>query len=371
MGSFRVTEHMSATLLDHRGIAGADSKSTHTARVMLCDDEPAIIEVLTVYLEDAGYTNIVATSDASRAMGLLRASPPDILITDLMMPEVDGFEILRKMRADLHLSRVPVIILTAYNDPDNKLRALELGATDFLSKPVDSSELELRVRNSLAAKFYQDQLQKAYQRSHRLLLGILPPSVAERLELGDTNVVDYFAEVTVLFADLTGFTRLASETEVTAAVQHRNHVFKAFDQLVDERGVDKIKTIGDSYLLVGGLTHRSADHARTVVDAGQAMLSIAERMAADAGANFRLRIGVHTGPVVAGVMGANNFYYDLWGDTVNVASRMKSTSGHGQIQISDVTRRIVGDDFEVEARDASDFKGMGGMDTFYVLGRGS
>ncbi len=362
---------MSTPLLHRLGNIAADPLSADTARVMLLDDEPAIIEVLKVYLEDAGYTDIVATTDASRAMGLLRAAPPDLLITDLMMPDVDGFQILRQMRADIHLSHIPVVILTSYQDPEIKLRALELGATDFLAKPVDPSELVLRLRNNLAVKVYQDHLQQAYQRSHRLLLGILPPSVAERLELGETDVVDYFEQATVLFANLAGLTNVASEIDATVAVQQRNQVFKAFDQLVDEQGLEKIKTIGDSYMLVGGLTQRRADHTGTVVDAGLAMLSIAERLAAEGGANFQLRVGVHTGPVVAGVIGANKFYYDLWGDTVNVASRMESTSINGRLQISDVTRRALGDDFQVEARGAVDIKGNGAMNTFFVLGRGN
>jgi adenylate cyclase len=288
-----------------------------------------------------------------------------------MMPDVDGFEILRQMRADLRLSRIPVVMLTSYKDSKNKLRALELGATDFLTKPVDPSELVLRLRNNLAVKAYQDRLQQAYQQSHRLLLSILPPSVAERLELGETEVVDYFDEATVLFADLVGFTNFASEIDATIAVQQLNRVFKAFDQLVDERGLEKIKTIGDSYMMVGGLPQRRADHASAVVDAGLAMLSIAEGLAAEGGTNFQLRVGAHTGPVVAGVIGTNKFYYDLWGDTVNVASRMESTSINGRLQISDVTRRALSDDFRVEARGAIDIKGKGAMDTYLVLGQGS
>jgi len=370
-GHFRVTVHMGASLQDYWGNTTANSKSTYAARVMLCDDEPAIIEVMRVYLEEAGYTNIISNTNASRTMALLRAAPPDILITDLMMPEVDGFEILRQMHADPHLSRIPVIIFTAYNDPDNKLRALELGAADFLAKPVDPSELVLRLRNNLAVKVYQDQIRQAYQQSHRLLFGILPPSVAERLELGDTDVVQYFAEVTVLFAELTNFTKLVSESDATVAAQQRNHVFEAFDQLADQQGLDRIKTFGDDYMLVGGLTHHSAGHAGSVVDAGLAMLSNVERLAAEAGADFQLRVGAHTGPVVAGVIGANKSYYDLWGDTVNVARRMESTSVHGRMQISSVTHRVVGDDFEVEVRNAPDVRGMGGMKTFYVLGHGN
>lgn len=342
---------------------------TPHVRVMMLDDESTVIEILKIYLSDAGYEDIIATNDSARAMDLLRVATPDVLITDLMMPAVDGFEILRQVRADPRLSHIPVIVLTASTASSNKLRALELGATDFLAKPVDPSELVLRLRNNLAVKAYQDELQRAHQESDRLLLSILPAPVAERLKRGETDVADYFEAATVLFADLVDFTDFASKTDAATVVQRLNRVFQAFDQIVEARGLEKIKTIGDSYMLAGGLPRPSADHARTVVDAALAMLSITDRMAAQGHADSQLRIGVHTGPLVAGVIGTSKFYYDLWGDTVNVASRMESSGIAGRIQISEATRLAIGDEFKVEARGAIDIKGKGPMETFFVLGR--
>ena len=350
--------------------AVVDPPSTVAARVMLLDDDPTIIEVLKNYLQEAGYTDIVATTDASRAVSLLQQAAPDLLITDLMMPEVDGFEILKKMRADHRLERIPIIVLTSSTNPEHKLHALELGATDFLSKPVDPSELVLRLRNNLMIKTYQDQLQQAHLQSDRLLLNMLPASVAERLKRGETDVADYFDEATVLFADLVNFTDFASKTDATTAVQRLNQVFKAFDQVVDARGLEKIKTIGDSYMLAGGLPQRRADHARAVIDAGLDMLTVVGRLGEQGGADFQLRVGAHTGPVVAGVIGTNKLYYDLWGDTVNVASRMESTGVNGRLQISEATRQSLGDEFRVEARGAIDIKGKGTMDTFFVFRHG-
>jgi class 3 adenylate cyclase len=365
------TDHVTTPLLQPLGDTTPESQSTLAARVMLLDDDPIVIDVLKVYLEDAGYTDIIATTDASRAVDLLRAASPDLLITDLMMPEVDGFEILRQLRADIHLSHTPVIVLTSSTESNDKLRALELGATDFLAKPVDPSELVLRLHNNLTVKAYQDQIQKAHQESDRLLLSILPASIAERLKRGETDVTDYFEEATVLFADLVNFTSFASKTNAATAVQLLNQVFNAFDQVVDEKGLEKIKTIGDSYMLAGGLPMRRADHASAVVDAGLAMLSFVERLATEDGpaSNFLLRIGAHTGPVAAGVIGTKKFYYDLWGDTVNVASRMESTGIDGRFQISEATRQAVGDEFQLEARGAIEVKGKGEMETFFVLGR--
>jgi adenylate cyclase len=367
----QLAEYVNSPLFQPLDVAAAESQTTVSARVMLLDDDPIVIDVLTVYLEDAGYTDIVATTDAAEALDMLRTAAPDLLITDLMMPDVDGFDILRQVRADLHLSHIPVIVLTSSTDSNDKLRALKLGATDFLAKPVDPSELVLRLHNNLTSKAYQDQLKTARQESDRLLLSILPASVAERLKRGETDVTDYFDEATVLFADLVNFTSFASSTNAANAVQLLNQVFNAFDQVVDELGLEKIKTIGDSYMLAGGLPMRRPDHASAVVDAGLAMLKIVERMPAQDGvsANFLLRVGAHTGPVAAGVIGTKKFYYDLWGDTVNVASRMESAGVNGQFQISEATRKAVGNKFNVESRGGIEIKGKGTMDTYFVVDR--
>jgi adenylate cyclase len=346
----------------------AASENALDVRVMMVDDDPLITDMLTIYLRDAGYTDLITTNDSSRAMDLMGVAAPDLLITDLRMPEIDGFELLRQVRNDSRLSHIPVIMLTSSSDSQSKLEALELGATDFLAKPVDPSELVLRLRNNLAVKAYQDQLQLAQQESDRLLLSILPAPVAERLKRGETNVADYFDSATVLFADLVGFTNFASKTDANTVVQQLNEVFQAFDQIVESRGLEKIKTIGDSYMLAGGLPRPMTNHARTVVDAGLAMLSLAGRMASQGHAVSQVRIGVHTGPLVAGVIGTSKFYYDLWGDTVNVASRMESSGVTGRLQISNETRLAINNEFEVEARGPVDIKGKGLMETYFVLG---
>lgn len=142
----------------HAGNLNGRFKLLQNAKVMMVDDEPITSEMLQSFLKDAGYRNFLLTSDPSEALELLVNQRPDVLLLDLMMPKVNGFDILRAMRADAKLRHIPVIVLTSSSDAENKLQALELGATDFLAKPVDSSELALRLRNTLAAKAYQDQL---------------------------------------------------------------------------------------------------------------------------------------------------------------------------------------------------------------------
>ncbi len=340
------------------------SQSLSDATIMMVDDEPSIIEVIQVFLEDAGYSKFVTTSRPIDARHLLVEARPDVVLLDLIMPDLSGFDILALMRSDSALAHTPVIVLTASTDAPAKLRALELGANDFLAKPVDPSELVLRMRNNLAVKAYQDRLRLEQEKSDGLLLSILPAPVAARLKQGERTIADYFDEVTVLFADLVEFTDFASGTDPATLVKRLNEVFQAFDELVEARGLEKIKTIGDAYMLAGGLPIPRPDHAEAVVAAGLDMLAIADRLG-----GLSLRVGVHTGPVVAGVIGQSKFNYDLWGDTVNVASRMESQGIPNCIQLSEATRNALSDGFLVEPRGPVVIKGKGTMMTYVVQRR--
>ena len=336
------------------------------ARIVMVDDEPTVLEILKIHLGDAGYGNVITLTDSSRALDLLRASPPDILLTDLMMPNVDGLQLLAGVRADARLAHLPVIVLTSSRDGDVKYQALNLGANDFLSKPVDPSELVIRLRNNIKVKHYQDQLAEARRESDRLLLSILPEPVAERLKRGE-SVTDHFEDTTVLFADLVNFTDFASRASASTVVDQLNEIFRTFDRLVVARGLEKIKTIGDSYMLAGGVPVRRADHASAVVDTALAMIEVTGQFCELGRACGQL----HTGPLVAGVIGTSKFSYDLWGDTVNVASRMETHGVTGSVQISETTRAAIGDAFELEARGPVDIKGKGLMETWFVTGRRS
>ncbi len=341
-----------------------DTRKLSDATIMMVDDEPSVTDVIQMFLEDAGYRKFISTSRSTEAMGLLAERNPDVVLLDLLMPELSGFEILASMRADTAFAHVPVIILTSSTDASARLKALELGANDFLAKPVDPSELVLRLRNNLAVKAYQDQLRQEQQKSDRLLLNILPEPVAARLKRGESTIADYFPEVTVLFADLVQFTDFASGTDPTTLVQRLNEVFQTFDELVEARGLEKIKTVGDSYMLAGGLPIPRRDHADAVVAVGLDMLAFLERLG-----GWSIRLGVHTGPVVAGVIGQSKFNYDLWGDTVNVASRMESQGIPNRIQISQCTRNALTDSFLVEPRGPMVIKGKGTMMTYIVRSR--
>lgn len=212
------------------------------------------------------------------------------------------------------------------------------------------------------------ELEQEKQKSDRLLLNVLPSAIVARLREGETTIADDYASVTVLFADIVGFTPLAARHPAAELVGLLGEVFSSFDELVVERRLEKIKTIGDAYMAAGGLTDPDSDHALRVVDLGLAMQATAERRAADWQA-LRLRIGVHTGPASGGVIGRHKFAFDLWGDTINVASRLEQHGLAGQVHISHETWLQVNDDFVCEPRGETELRGVGGRQTYLVVGR--
>ena len=210
-------------------------------------------------------------------------------------------------------------------------------------------------------------LGKERERSERLLLNILPAPIAERLKTSGDSIAEHSDGVTVLFADIVGFTPLSASKTPQALVELLNRIFSEFDALADTHGLEKIKTIGDAYMAVAGLPNPWADHASRAARMALAMLDATARVAAQTGEKLALRIGLHSGPVVAGVIGRRKFTYDLWGDTVNTASRMESHSLPGAIHCTEATAMLLQGTFRLQARGAMAIKGKGEMNTFLLL----
>jgi adenylate cyclase len=205
--------------------------------------------------------------------------------------------------------------------------------------------------------------------NERLLLNILPAPIAQRLRDGEPLIADRFDDVTLLFADVVEFTRLSSTLSPSELVSVLNEVFSAFDGLVDRYGLEKVKTIGDAYMVVGGLTDGSADHTARVADMALALTAAIDRIDAAVRLGIRFRIGIHCGPVVAGVIGSKKFIYDIWGDAVNLASRMESLGAPGRIQVTHAVRERLEGRFQLEPRGLIDVKGKGPTPAWYLVAR--
>lgn len=212
-------------------------------------------------------------------------------------------------------------------------------------------------------------LEAEYAKSEALLHNILPPSVAERLKENPDVIADGHSPVTILFADMVGFTNLASRLSPEALVSLLNKVFSRFDALAVEMGVEKIKTIGDAYMVVAGLPQPRDDHAQAIARLALAMAAATDEVARESGESLQIRIGIHSGAVVAGVIGQEKFAYDIWGDAVNVAARMESHGAPGKIQVSADTAALLGDDFDLEPRGEIEVKGKGAMQAFFLTAK--
>lgn len=210
----------------------------------------------------------------------------------------------------------------------------------------------------------------AQRRVEALLLNILPDEVAERLQHDPSTIADHFDEVSILFADVVDFTPMSSRLDAREVVGLLDRLFTSFDELVDRYGVEKIKTIGDCYMVAAGVPRHRADHAQALADLALEMRECARSCLADSSPHdLRLRIGISSGPVVAGVIGRRRFLYDLWGDTVNMASRMESHGSPDTIQITRSTRELLADDFVTESRGLVEVKGKGEVETWILVGR--
>jgi PAS domain S-box-containing protein len=215
----------------------------------------------------------------------------------------------------------------------------------------------------------EDEAERERERAEQLLLNILPVTVAQRLRRGEGLIADHYTEATVLFADIVDFTRLSANIAPEAVVSYLNVIFSEFDQLAQDLGLEKIKTIGDAYMVVGGVPTPRLDHTEAVVEMALAMLEACRRLSRGTQMPFTMRIGINTGPVVAGVIGIKKFIYDLWGDTVNLASRMESHGVTGEIQVTDMVHQRMRQKYLFEARGNVDIKGRGQQKTYLLKGR--
>ena len=315
--------------------------------VLVVDDEEHNRTLLRDPLEAYGY-EVEEAENGMQALRRIALHPPDAILLDLMMPEMDGLEVCRHLRKDPRTAHIPILMITALSARGDRLLGIKAGANDFLNKPIDLQDVILRVGNAIYAKRLHDQLGAEREKSEWLLLNILPKPIAERMKQGETNIAENHPDVTVLVADLVGLASLEGHIEPGQVVMLLNEVFTAFDLLVEKHGLEKIKTAGDSYLVAGGILNFRPDHPEATAALALDLREEMERFNHQNGTSIRLRIGISTGPVVAGVIGCQKFAYDIWGETVNIAHRMESSGKAGRIQICEATCERLQGKYELE-----------------------
>ncbi|MDJ0753368.1 MAG: adenylate/guanylate cyclase domain-containing protein [Ardenticatenaceae bacterium] len=342
--------------------------------ILIIDDSEVNSLVLATQLKSFGYKVDVANRGREGLEKLYR-QPFDLILLDLMMPEMSGFDVLEELKGQPRFKDLPVLIISALTDLESVIKSINLGATDYISKPITNTILRARVdaamqkkRRTDQEKIYLKQLEIERLRSEQLLQNILPYAVAERLKMGEETIADSFENVTVLFADIVNFTQLAHGMPPIELVTLLNDIFSRFDQLAEELGVEKVKTIGDGYMAVGGAPIHSPNHARSIAQLALAIQQAIGNFTSPNGTRFSMRIGINSGPVIAGVIGRYKFSYDFWGDTVNIAKRLEEQGLEGQIHVTEETYALLKDNYQFAAREPMWIKGRGQMQTYFLTG---
>ncbi|MDB9496009.1 adenylate/guanylate cyclase domain-containing protein [Spirulina major CS-329] len=486
------------------------SESDIPADILVVDDTPHNLRLLSSLLTRKGY-KVRSVLSGEMALKAAQVSPPDLVLLDINMPRMDGYEVCQRLKENGITQHIPIIFISALNDVVDKVKAFGVGAADYIPKPFQFAEVLVRVEHQLdllrlrrtlesqnqrleqeirdrilieaalqaseaelralfaamndmilvfdreglcrkvaptkfdhsrlrfnpphttpnlrdivpatevdhylstiqgilasqetinveyemslasgqrwfsanisplsgelvlwvarditASKLAETALRQEQERSETLLLNILPAPIAQRLKNQESTIADYFDSVTVLFADLVNFTELSTELSSTELVEILNTIFSDFDHLAARHGLEKIKTIGDAYMAVSGLPYPCDDHAPRVARMALELLDYIKQFNAETGKQFALRIGINTGSVVAGVIGVSKFGYDMWGDTVNVASRMESQGEPNRVQVTQTTYEHLKpfqDQFLIEPRGTVLVKGRGEMMTYWL-----
>ena len=339
------------------------------------------------------YYNIHTATSGQEGLSILQNIPIPLIITDQRMPEMTGIQFLQELPESPETIRM---ILTGFSDIEAVIEAINTGKVyRYITKPWDKEDLKITIDKALESfelkknnrqlvnelKLANEHLEekvaertatvnKQKEEIENLLLNILPPEVADELKQKGKASPRRYDLATVMFADIQDFTRIAEALSPERIVDELDTSFSAFDNIMEKYNLEKIKTIGDAYLCAGGLPVPDENAAENTIRAAIEMQEFIKQhnaqKAGNGGPQFTVRIGIHSGPLVAGVVGAKKFAYDIWGDTVNTASRMETSGEAGKINISQTTYNLVKDKFKFTYRGKIEAKNKGEIDMYFV-----
>ena len=377
-------------------------------KILVVDDEPDVEMLIKMKFRSkigAGEFSFIFAGNGVQALELLNNDQEiNLVFTDINMPVMDGLTLLSKIKKNETLPKV--VVISAYGDLKNIRTAMNLGAFDFVTKPIDFADLEItmnkavdeigRLHQTIELKNKHENLriekeqliqqqnqileQKVEERtkelqiekskSDDLLLNILPADTANELKSNGFAKPKHYDLVTVLFTDFKNFTSISEKLSAVELVEEINFCYSNFDRIITQFGIEKIKTIGDSYMCVGGIENNNADTVKNTVLAAIEIRDFMEaekqRRVAKGEFYFDIRIGLHTGPVIAGIVGIKKFAFDIWGNTINIASRMESSSEPGKINVSGETYELIKESFDCEYRGKIMAKNKGDIDMYFV-----
>jgi CheY-like chemotaxis protein len=337
-----------------------------TGTILVVDDNPINRDVLARRLSREGHT-VAAAEGGRQALDLIRQRAFDLILLDIIMPELNGFQVLEQLKADARWRHIPVIMISAYSEIDSVARCIEMGAEDYLPKPFNPVLLKARIDACLEKKRLRDrevlhleQIDRERRRADELLHVILPGEIVKELKATNTVKPRRYENVAVLFADIVGFTPYCDGSRPEEVVASLQRLIESWEEIALGHGVEKIKTIGDAFMAAAGLLTLAENPVLSCLRCGLDMVTACRALPAD----WDVRVGIHTGAVVAGVIGRRQYLFDLWGDTVNTAARMESHGLAGAITLSEAAWRQVAALCRGTSRGPLAVKGKGKMEMF-------
>lgn len=305
--------------------------------ILVVDDNEDNRVTLSMRLEASGYSNIVTAMNGREALDLMRARPIDLVLLDIMMPELDGYGVLATMQSHAMLRRIPVLVISAVDEIASVIKCIELGATDYLAKPFNPVLLKARVDKCIEQSRlraleadYQRNLEIEKRRADGILATVLPHEIVRALKRSNKLPPRLYDDVTVLFCDVVGFTAYSEKHPPETVFSELESLVEQFEALARKHGLEKIKTVGDAFMATAGLLSPCDEPVRAAVACGLDMVAAGRNFAAGAG----VRVGIDHGPVAAGIMGRTQFQFDVWGDTVNTAARVEAVARPGSVCLS-------------------------------------
>ncbi len=342
-------------------------------KILIAEDESVIAIDIARTLERLAYKVIGYCRTGKEVINKAGELKPDLILMDIMLEgDITGIDAADEI---MNLYNIPVIYLTAFADTVTLEKAKLTEPFGYILKPYDERTLHTSIemalyKNEINKKLRErtEELKAEKEKSDSLLQNILPLPIIKELKEKGVIVPRFYESVTLLFTDFEGFTQLASSMPPGELVSELNDIFKSFDLLINKYGLEKLKTIGDSYMVGGGFPIESNNHAINIIKAALEMNQVIVARNKNSKHKWKMRLGAHSGNIVAGVVGKMKYTYDVWGNTVNLASKMERQSIPGMINITSATYELIKDEFHCEYRGSVEIPGNGNIDMYFVLG---
>jgi len=344
-------------------------------RIIVVDDDPIFGKIIHRILQDLDHEiKILQAGNAAEALEMLKTETPHLIITDWDMPGISGIEFCRKIHANPDFEDIPVIMCTGINTSSENLKtAFEAGVVDFIRKPIDKMELLSRVNSMLkltesykTIKNQKEEILNEKQKTEKLLKAILPKKIANELKEFGRTEPELYEDVTVLYSDIVDFTEKSSKIEPLTLIKELNEIVQGFDEIMEQNDCERIKTVGDAYIAVCGMPVPNKNHAVNIIQAALDTLDFLSERNKISEHQWTVRIGIDTGKIIGGIIGAKKYIYDIFGNPINTASRLEHSSMPMRIHVSERTFKLANGKFNFEEQQAMKVKGIGLMKMYFV-----